>query len=280
MFMIKPIQTKEVISILKYYDTSGHKPYLVLTDDYEQYILKAPNIRTDKNSLTKEFLCSLLLNIWKIDTPDIASLSLKSSLAVSEDILKIKVLSYSSSYFGSKLKSDSIDMQYLISGMGKVSFRKIQNPITFIELGLFDIWIENDDRKPSNNNIILCPDNDKLIITAIDHAMTFASLAFDQLNPSNVSFSDNDSIIYTPIGYEIIKKLKINGNWLAKARERFYLCISESKLSFHEICNKLPLEFRLSYEEREKLNNFLFNTERNKKVFDQFSYILNTIIKK
>lgn len=278
--MIKNIVNKEVISISKSYDTSGHKPYLILTKDYEQYILKTPNNRTDKSSLTKEFLCSLLLNRWKIETPDIASLSLKSSLAESENILKRIDFSYSSSYFGSKLKPDSIDMQNMISGKGKVSFKKIQNILTLIEIGLFDIWIENDDRKPSNNNIILCPANDKLIITAIDHAMTFASLAFDQLNPSNVSFSDNDSIIYTPLGSETINKLKINGSWLAKAREKFYLCISETKLSFQEICNKLPLEFRLSFEEQEKLYNFLFNSERNKKVFDQFSYILNTIIKK
>lgn len=275
--MINKIHHKVVISIIEQYNTDGHSPYLVLTEDLEKYVLKAYKNRLDRSSLVKEFLCASLLNCWDINLPTVAKLTLSPELLDSNIVQNTNRFSYSVSFFGSELKTNSIDLQVFISANGKVSLRKILNPSVLLDIALFDIWTENDDRKPSNNNLLLCPDNKGLLITPIDHALTFASLEINQLNPNFVNFSDNDSIAYSPLGYTVTRQMKINAEWLAKAKEKFYIRISKTEQNFQLICDNLPLEFCLADEEKEKLSYFLFNEERNNNVFNQFSYIVSNI---
>jgi hypothetical protein len=270
---------KEVISIVKKYDTDGHSPYMVFTSDYESYVLKAPNNRFDKDSLIKEFLCTWLLKTWNISLPEIAALTLSNELAASVEIKKDNRFSYSSVYFGSNHIKDSVDLQSMISIEGKVAARKITNLDDLFKIALFDIWVENDDRKPTNNNLLLCPTSKGLQLIPIDHAATFSTLSLNDLNPNHLSFSDNDCIIYSAFGRSTIKKAIINKSWMDNAREMLYLCITKSEESFHQICDGIPPELDFSDIKMEKLNAFLFNKERNKKVFEQFSYIINNIRK-
>ena len=78
--MLKLFDLKTVISIHKQYNTTGHSPYLVLTDNFEQYILKSPLNLNDKSSIVREFLCNQLLKIWQIKTPQGACLKLSEFL--------------------------------------------------------------------------------------------------------------------------------------------------------------------------------------------------------
>lgn len=61
-------ENKTVTSIIKQYPT-GHSPYLVLTNDFERYILKTIKNKFDKSSIVKEFLCNSLLKVWKLKVP-------------------------------------------------------------------------------------------------------------------------------------------------------------------------------------------------------------------
>jgi len=275
--MIQPIPHKNVSSIIKQYDTDGHSPYLVLTDELEQYVLKTFKNTHDRPSLVKEFLCASLLNFWNINTPPVSTLSLSPELLDSPFVVNNNRFSHSSVYFGSELMINSIDLQLFITAKGKVPIRKILNPSILLDIALFDIWIENDDRKPLNNNLLLCPNNKGLLITPIDHALTFASLQFNQLNPEFVSFSDNDSIVFSSLGLTVTRQMKINAKWLAHAKEKFYICTSLIEESFQQICDNLPIEFRLKDEEKDNLHGFLINKERNRNVFDLFSYIVSSI---
>lgn len=275
--MFEPITYKTVISVIKRYETDGHSPYLVLTEDYEQFVLKVPNNINDIYSLQKEFLCSSILKCWQLVSPVTSALTLSKDLVDSPFVIGDKRFYNSQQYFGSQFQSDSIDLQSFISVKDKVGIRKLLNPQDLLTIALFDIWIENDDRKPTNNNLLLCSTKNGLLITPIDHAHTFASLCFDQLNPKFLSFSDNDSIIYSPIGQSIAGSTEITADWLASAKEKFYLCVKTTKASFPQICSSLPKELALTSEEISKLYDFLFNKERNKNVFDQFSYIISSI---
>jgi hypothetical protein len=166
--MIDPIPHKTVTSIIKQYDTDGHSPYLVLSDELEKYVLKTFKNSHDRPSIVKEFLCTSLLKCWNINTPSVATMSLSPEVLDSSYVLNNNRFSYSTSYFGSTLMENAIDLQLFISAKGKIPSRKILNPEILLEIALFDIWIENDDRKPSNNNLLLCPENNGLLITAID----------------------------------------------------------------------------------------------------------------
>jgi len=270
---------KTVTSILKKYETEGHSPYLVLTNDFEKYILKTPNNINDISSLIKEFLCNNILKVWGVPVPEAIGLTLHSELDANDHIIKDKTFKYANVFFGLQYIDYATDFQQFISAEKKVSSKKILNNNQLFEIALFDIWVENDDRKPSNNNLLLCPKAKELEIIPIDHAFTFATLQFKDLIYNEVSFSDNDSILYTAFGKSLIKKQKINKEWFTRAKEMFYICISKTEENFEHIVNKIPSEFGLTHSETINLRRFLFNEERNKIVFEQFCYIISNIKK-
>jgi len=141
---------------------------------------------------------------------------------------------------------------------------------------LFDIWVENDDRKPTNNNIILQSLENKFTILAIDHAYTFSSMGYPGLNPEHVSSSYNETILLSTIGQAfVVKFLSLNQEkmqgWLKDVRENFYLCIRNCESQFEEISSYVPEELGFNLELQHCIQRFLFNENRNKKVFTEFT---------
>jgi hypothetical protein len=276
--MYTELQYKIITSIIKQYDTDGHSPYLAFTNDIEKFVLKIPNSILDKESITKEFLCSFLLNCWSVNhTPEIAALSLSLELYESSSVISDKRFAISPIFFGSKHIENAIDLQDFIIGKNKYSLNRVNNLGIFYLIAIFDIWVENDDRKPSNNNLLFKPIGTNFELSPIDNALTFASMSLADLNSDFVSFSDNDSILYTPFGRSLINQDNIDSNWIEDFEKKFYLCISKSKESFQQICNTLPEGFKLNISVQEKLYHFLFNENRNRMVFEQFRYIINSI---
>lgn len=274
--MLQPFELKKVTSITKQYSTDGHSPFLVLTDDFEQYVLKPPLDSNNKPAIVREFICNQLLHIWQIKTPSAAILCLSDNLLTTVFVKSNRSLKLNDTFFGSLFEPNSIDLQYFFGASSKVGQRKIANLGALLDIALFDIWVENDDRKPSNNNIILKPVNKLFQVLPIDNALTFASMDFISLNPEYVSFSDNDSILYSPLGLSAISLAKKSNDWVSINEKKFYLCIREPEKSFQQICNNLPTDYGLTRREAVCLQSFLFNPERNKKVFEQFKYIVST----
>lgn len=277
--MIDNLHHEVVISIIRKYKTDGHSPYLVLTNGFHRYVLKTPNNVYDKHSILKEFLCTQLLNVWQIPTPRIASLAISPVLTDTDFIIQDKRFNLSPVFFGSEFIEHSVDLQNFITAPGKVALRKIYNANDLILIALFDIWTENDDRKPSNNNLLFHPEGKGMKLIPIDHAATFSSLEISSLQREYVSFSDNDSILYCPLGKGVIRHASQAGDLLTRTREMFYLCTDNVATYFELICRNMPPEFGLSKEETTILRAFLLNPVRNKKVFEQFTYIVNSILR-
>lgn len=263
MVNIQGFEEKNVISVIHKYKTGGHSPYLVLTNDYQKYVLKAINNKHDKHSLIKEFLCTQLLQLWGITACQAAILT------IHEDIKKYlnSFQQEQNSHFGSLFIEDAVDAQGLISN----SCSKITNLEDLVLIGLFDIWVENDDRKPENHNLILAPSDSYLNIIPIDHAYTFASLDFLSINSEHLSFSYNDSILLSPMGQKAVK------NWRNKSslKNQFYSAIDRCHSNFSAICSSLPADYCLNEDEQASLYKFLFDIGRNEKVFGEFCYIIS-----
>lgn len=278
--MIPDLSYIKTNSVIKQYETEGHSPFLVLGDDFKSYVLKYPKNQFDKYSIIKEFLCHYFLLCWSIPTPHAVAISIPNDVLDSELIPKrVRPFIENTDCFGSELIKNPVEMQDFIVAANKTSLRQIKNPSTIFDIAIFDIWIENDDRKPSNNNILLCPADKGLYLYAIDNAYTFATLKFEELNNSSVSFSDNDSILYSPLANSIINQSKINQEWMSIAKEKFYLCIQLVEKYFPDIIKNIPASLDFSNSDASTLSNFLFNKERNKQVFEQFCYIVNLISK-
>lgn len=153
--MLKRPEQRTVLSIIKEVDTDGHSPLLVIADDFKKYLIKSTRNNRPSFYIINEFLCSYLLQIWKIPTPDIASVKLDPSLLLNGNYSDFhKPHFYEHLTFGSKWVEDGLEMAEYIRVQNKVALRRFNNPLDIIRIGLFDIWVENTDRKPTNNNIL------------------------------------------------------------------------------------------------------------------------------
>lgn len=271
------LDKRNVISITGKYETM-HSPLKVLDGNFNPYVLKYP-INLKDNSIAKEFICHFLLKSWKIPTPEIAILSVSPDLLEHCEFLKNrdKDIIKKSICFGSKMLLHSLDMNNFIAAKDAVSRRRIKNLSDLLKIALFDIWVENEDRKPSNNNLLLDSTSVSYEINAIDHAFTFSTLDFNDLRCSDLNFSVNDSILYSPLAESFIKKQKWDKDLCTKYKEMFYLCIKEAKALFLNISDILIDNQLINSEDKTLIYSFLFNNKRNQAVIEEFFYIINSI---
>ena len=265
--MIKPLQYRKAISIIKEIPTEGHSPLLVLADDYKKYIVKTTRGRLPDYYLINEFLCHQLLNYWEIPTPEIVAISIDKTI-LPDNLSHFNKASYFDNIcFGSKFHDDAYELNEFVSLQRRKDLSAITNSEVLFLIALFDIWVENDDRKPTNNNILL---SSKKEIIAIDHAFVFSSISYMDLKPEYVSSSYNDSILHSPIGLSLIKNTKVNEGWLSEIKQKFYLCIKNCKDNYNEIYQTIPPELEFSQNLSNKIFDFLFNDDRNEQVFTEF----------
>ncbi len=268
--MIEQLNHLKAINIVKEIPTEGHSPLLVIAEDYSNYVVKSAQSQNPCTCLINEFFCHYLLKLWQIPTPEIAAIKIDPNILPSNLSISNRKRYFERIAFGSKWIENSVDMNEFMRVPKMVDYRKIYNPQDILLLGLFDIWVENDDRKPTNNNIIFSTEEGRLTIMAIDHAYTFSTLNHEELNPIHVSSSYNDSIILTPLG-QIVKRKIINGkSWLPGTRNYFYFCIEKCERYFDEICDKIPKPLGFDLRLQNIMRNFLFDKERNKQVFNEF----------
>lgn len=270
------LNKRDIISITGKYETF-HSPLKVLDETLEPYVFKYP-LNLKDNSIAKEFICHFLLKAWKIPTPEISILSAPPELLENSNFLnkREKHIINNSVCFGSKMLLHSMDMNIFINAKNAAAMRKIKNPKDLFKIALFDIWVENEDRKPTNNNILLNPVGDSFEINAIDHAFTFSTQDFKELKYSSVNFSVNESILSSPLA-ESIKKQIWNKDFYSKFEEMFYLCIKDAEALFSNISDNLIHNQLINSEDKTLLNSFLFNSKRNPAVLEEFYYIINSI---
>ncbi|MDD3908846.1 MAG: hypothetical protein PHN86_02680 [Proteiniphilum sp.] len=271
------INKRKVISITGRYNTF-QSPLKVIDESFEPYVLKFPCNLND-NSIIKEFICHFLLKSWKIPTPEIAILSVPTDLLESFKPLEKRERNIINNTicFGSKMLLNSIDMNNFLTARDLVSQRRIRNSLDLLKIALFDIWVENEDRKPTNNNLLLNPVGKSFEIYAIDHAFTFSTLDFKDIKHEDVSFSYNESILLSSLAKSIIKKQKWDDVTCSKYEEMFYLCIKDAETLFLNISDNLIANQLINSEDKTLLHNFLFNSKRNRAVIGEFFYIINSI---
>jgi hypothetical protein len=272
--ILENIHTNTIIKELR---TEGHSPLLVLGSDYEMYVAKNDRGKEPPFALINECLASYCLNNWNISSPNTKLISIANELIIAQDNLTNNHRShyYNMPCFGSKFVKNSIDINALLVTDKKKSYNKLNNPLDVFHITLFDTWVENDDRKPTNYNLILEPDNNKFNVLPIDNAFIFSTMSYSNLDPSYVSVSDNDHLLVSDLGYLIKKNTSIDEDFINKEREYFYLCIERCEQDFDSFMNQVAGFYTIDSVSVTKLKEFLFSEERNAKVFNEYVYRLN-----
>lgn len=270
------IETIHTNAILKELRTEGHSPLLILGSDYEMYVAKNDKGKEPPFALINEFLSSYCLNKWHIATPDVKLITIATELIVSQDNLSNnhRPHYYNMPCFGSKFVDNSIDLNAFFITEKKKAYNKIINPLDVFHITLFDTWVENDDRKPTNYNLILEPYESRFNVLPIDNAFIFSTMSYQDLKPEFVSVSTNDHLLVSDLGKLIKKNTSIDNEFVNNEREYFYLCIERCEQGFDEFMNQVSGFYTVDSVLVTQLKAFLFNAERNNKVFDEYVYRL------
>lgn len=260
------------VTYSKDFKTEGHKPVLILADDRKKYVIKPQRADRFDYSIYNEILAHHFLKLWGFHSPEIALIKVdKEILKNSINAKTYKAGSFKLDFFGSEFVENCFEINEMYGFSKKVDFKKLERPETLIRLGLFDIWLENDDRKPTNYNILFSQNNQKIAVVPIDNAFLFSTLDYSQITPANgVCNSVNDNVLYSQIACQIIKKVKPSKKWIELQRELFYLCIKKCQGKFDEIIETIQPYIPLNTNERLNLKKFLFHKERNEQVFNDF----------
>jgi hypothetical protein len=269
--MIQKLRYLEAISFIDEVRTDGHSPLLVLTNDYNSYYIKNSKGKTPATYLINEFVCNYLLKLWGLKSPEIAAITVNSDILPETLSNYHKIYFYEQTTFGSKKLEGTVEMNEFMEIDKKTDFNKFSQPIDILKLCLFDIWVENDDRKPTNPNILFDLSGEKIGIVAIDNAFTFLSVDYDQLDPAfGVCQSFNDNLLYSDFAKDIYKYIVKESNIIDYIKDYFYLCIDRCKENYYEIIENIPVDLGFKQELQEALFNFLFDEKRNKSVLTEF----------
>ncbi len=259
--------------MLKKLPTVGSEPLLILGDDYEAYYIKNSALLSPAWALVNETLCHYLLRIWGLPTPDAAFVKVEEVTLQAGFGIRHKPPFYERPAFGSKEISKAVDLSdYLIGGLrGKVDFRKFQNLIDFAMIGLFDMWVENEDRPPDLKNILLTPYYQQFQFVPIDHAMAFRTGAYSSLEDQQFWATEGQYCLQSALFRSMKQLLKQNDKrWVKGVEDVFYLCVEKSKAQFWNIVTALPQAWGLDEPLANTIYAFLFCANRNRQVFEEF----------
>jgi len=260
------------ITILEEIPTTGHSPLKVLGDDGNFYIVKKRKHFETDTEMVSEFLCNYLCKQWGIKTPECKFVNIPKELILNDSRLsgRHKVKHYENYLcFGSKFMPDSIDVQ--LSDINYVSSsRSIYNDMTeLLKIGLFDLWVVNIDRKPTNLNLMrrILP-NGKFEFVAIDHAYAFDTLRYDQLT-MDLELSCNESILFLDVANSIYKDMSsqdIDNVY----NTYFWESITKCEYGVKDFLSEIVHNFEEEGKFFSQLIRFLFDKDRNGTIFADF----------
>jgi len=264
-------------TILKELPTEGHSPLLLVGSDYKMYVAKNDKGKLPPISLINECFASFCFNNWGVLTPKIKIIELAKELIRTQENLSNnhKPYYYDTLCFGSEFVNNAIDVNAFLISDSKKAYNKLNNPLDLFHITLFDTWVENDDRKPTNYNLVLQPIKDKFNIIPIDNAFIFSTMNYRYLNFDFVSASANDHLLVSDLGYLVKNNFRVTNKFINNEREYFYLCIEKCRLNFDSFMNRLSAFYTLDKDSSRNLKDFLFDAKRNNKVFEEYVFRLN-----
>lgn len=269
---VKPLRNINATSLKEEICTSGSSPIKVIGSDYNMYLVKNSKNKRPATDIINEVLAYYFLTLWEIPTPDIALMKIDPKHLLPDYSTNHRPNYYDIEVFASKWLKNSVDSSKIFKFNNKKDYDKFNNPEILFKIGLFDIWVENDDRKPSNHNLLFQTIDGKQNIIPIDHSFIFSTLNYRDLDPTMFSPIENDNIFVSCLGTSLMKYIKKNKKWQPISRECFYLCVNNCKLKFANIIGNIPPSWGFTPEDATKLYDFLFNGKRNKLVYDEFEY--------
>lgn len=172
------------------YATRGSRPVRVLCNDLNYYVCKYSTKESFPYPLFNEYIAACFLKIWNLPVPEFAFVKIKKDhiQQINYPYHYFDQLCFGSRYFGEFKEVDKLFLEIPLIKKENHSGRD-----TFLRIGLFDIWLCNEDRHFENFNLLYNLKTNQFV--PIDHVYCFNTLNLDK---DAVLISENESILSSP----------------------------------------------------------------------------------
>lgn len=173
------IDTIQSVQILRQIPGTFNRPVEAICragNGLDVYYLKYPRTSNETDGLVAEVVCHFLARKLNLPTPDIAYVRVGSH-PVPEGIKHREKLVEGKIVFGSRKVQDLEDeltkLDFILS---KHDFNRLEYPAHLLRIGLFDLWVGNNDRKEENYNLFLTRGKKQKLVV-FDHFEAFNKIS-------------------------------------------------------------------------------------------------------
>jgi hypothetical protein len=251
------LETANSISeISRVISTAGSNPVVVLCDDLNEYVCKY-SINTPARRLLIEYLGFCFAKIWDIPIPEGKFVNISSDHVPQEFLSNTFQRRYFETTTIGSLnypESKEIDKTFIASWKSKpAQLRKILNKEDLLKIGLFDLWLSNEDRNHNNFNLLINSVTGGTKLMAIDHEKCFNTGIIDPVHPP-YQISEDESLLTS----DLIPLFFRQGIELDGIRDgilqEFPNWVDECRNQLAQILQPLPGNWGINNEE---IQNFL-----------------------
>lgn len=273
---LQKIRQIEVQKIIGETTTIGSSPLQVWADDMNYYYAKTTMPQVPRVELINELICAYFAQCWDLRVPPFA-LTAISDIVIEKYISEKGSLSnrYKSTSFGENLFFASqqiepaIELEKYISANQQSSFKTFEKPQDIIKIGVFDYWIGNKDRQPSNPNILIGALEKKFDFHPIDHTAAFAYLTdYNQVRDIMLSIESKNNILSLPIVRYISNF--VDAEKYAGLKREILSGIEIVLKNIDFIFEQIPSSWDFSKKQKVHLKEFLSDKERNERIASSY----------
>jgi len=260
--------TKQLTSIApvsRQYNT-GEQPVLVTCSDGCDYICKYTLSSGSAYKLVCELICNRLAQIWGLNTPDFAQVSL---LQEHQQSLNISIRS-NKLCIGSLFLTDVIDLTKISQLAVDPSEQNLRELIT---IALFDLWVANEDRNWNNFNLMIDINDNRFI--PIDFGCAFNTSTFDY--PLS-QLTQSDSLMYSDLFVSIAHQhtYLFTETFFSELHSRFIYNVRECQDQIDDIIRTIPQEWQIPQDIISSKLNELFTPQWLEGVWSNFLDIFHS----
>ena len=257
-----------ISAIEKELTSSGSRPVVVWCNDLNYYACKYGRA----NDLFNEYIGASFCKIWGIPVPEFIFVNVKPEhIPTGLQKKSFEIPCYGCFYLEYAKDVNEYLTTWKTSGY---ELSKITNKEDLLKIGLFDIWLSNEDRNHNNANLLINPTDQGYKIVAIDHVNIFNT---SSLKHGIYQINEFESIISTDYVKLLFKRGEKLNDLTNNLEKIFYVCVKKCKKKLDAILADVPPDWNIDIENTAILiKNQLFSEEWIKQTIHSFRLFLET----
>jgi hypothetical protein len=250
---------ESISPITRVFQTNGSNPVKVLCENVNEYVCKYSR-GNPASGLFIEYLAASFLKIWHLNVPEFAVVRiLPEHIPAKYHSTTIQPHFFQVPCFGSKYYdfAKEIDPSITVIRNDRKIIRKIGQKEDLLSIGLFDLWMANEDRNHNNYNLLLNTDPEFRFIP-IDHEKCFNSNSLTSQR-GFAMLTEDETLFSTVLAKMVLGDVKDLQIQIDQVAANSYLWVADCRNSLENVINGMPDQWGIAKADKiTLLNSTLF----------------------